>query len=165
MGIIHSQVRGTCHHGRDYYTSINQSIKQKAPSYSINQSSHDLLLIFIDSTNQAINQSTNQLHDKSIPNQSINRQITIHTYVISYVRIKEKFEFGFLLNLEEFLWKRQKFFKDKNSFGSFIKNWISTEKRNLSEETKFQYSKTCQLEISLKFGKLTKIDSWKENLD
>ena len=36
--------------------SINQSIEVKASSHSINQSIHNLLLIFIDSTNQSINQ-------------------------------------------------------------------------------------------------------------
>ena len=45
-----------CHHGRECYTSINQSInqsiKQKSPSHSINQSIHNF-----DSINQAINQS------------------------------------------------------------------------------------------------------------
>ena len=71
------QVWSSCHHGRECHTSINQSIKQKAPSHSItqsiNQSIRNFLLIFIDSTNQAIKQSTYQSRDiSSIPNQSIN---------------------------------------------------------------------------------------------
>ena len=43
------------------HQSINQSIKQKAPSHSINQSIHNLLLILMDSTNPAINQSINRV--------------------------------------------------------------------------------------------------------
>ena len=54
--------------------SINQSIEQKAPSHSINQSIHNFPLIFIDSTNQAIKQSTYQSRDiLGIPDQSINQ--------------------------------------------------------------------------------------------
>ena len=37
----------------------SQTVKQKASSHSINQSIHNLLLIFIDSTNLAINQAIN----------------------------------------------------------------------------------------------------------
>ena len=57
IDIYEKQVRSPCHHGRECYTSINQSIKEKAPSHSINQSIHNLLLISIKSTNQAINLS------------------------------------------------------------------------------------------------------------
>ena len=82
------QGRSPCHHGRECYTStnqsinrsINQSIDQKPPSHSINQSIHNLLLIFIDSTNQTSKQSINQLSVRdilSMPNQSINRQVFI----------------------------------------------------------------------------------------
>ena len=39
------------------YQSINQSIREKAPTHSINQSIHNLLLFSIDSTNQSINLS------------------------------------------------------------------------------------------------------------
>ena len=64
--------------------SINQSIKQKAPSHSINQSIHNLLLIFIDSADQSINQSTYQSWDiSSIPNQSINQGTCISKSVFS----------------------------------------------------------------------------------
>ena len=40
------------------HQSINQSTEEKAPSHSINQSIHNPLSIFIDCTNQAINQVT-----------------------------------------------------------------------------------------------------------
>ena len=67
------QVRRPCRHGRECYTSISRSMEEKAPSHSINQSIHDLLLISFESANQAINQSTWQSRDIiTILNQSIN---------------------------------------------------------------------------------------------
>ena len=68
------------------YTSINQSIDRSIDQtgHSINQSIHNLLLIFMDSTNQAINQSTYQCRDISRgPNQSINRLTLISNWVFS----------------------------------------------------------------------------------
>ena len=64
--------------------SIDQSVRQKAPSHSINQSIHNLLLIFVDSTNQATNQSI----DLSVPwhfkhTQSINQLTFIPKSVFS----------------------------------------------------------------------------------
>ena len=60
--------------------SINRSIKQKVPSHSINQSIHDLLLIFINSTNQAINRS-------------INLSVPCHSkYTQSFIYVRKNFE-------------------------------------------------------------------------
>ena len=53
------------------HRSIDQSIKEKTPSQSINQPIHYLLLIFIDSSNQSINQLISPMTFK-ISNQSIN---------------------------------------------------------------------------------------------
>ena len=53
--------------------SIDRLIKQKVPSHPIDQSIDDLLLIFIDSTNQTINQLINPVTLWVYPiNQSIN---------------------------------------------------------------------------------------------
>ena len=52
--------------------SSNQSIKQKAPSHSINQSIHNWLEIFTDSTNQAINQLFSSGTFYVYPNPTIN---------------------------------------------------------------------------------------------
>ena len=69
---------------RSINQSIDRSIKQKAPSHSINQSIHNLLLILMDGTNQAINQSTYQSCDILKYTQSIN-QSTDYPFEISFV--------------------------------------------------------------------------------
>ena len=51
-------MRSPCHRGRECYTSINQSIKLKALSHLINQSTHNLLVILLIALiNQSINLS------------------------------------------------------------------------------------------------------------
>ena len=78
------------------HQSINQSIKQKVPSRSINQSIYNLLLISIDSTNQAIKQSI----DLSVPwhlkstNQSINRLSFHNLFSLWIVEVSRFSEFS-----------------------------------------------------------------------
>ena len=80
FSVLIKPVPSPCPNGFECYTSINQSIKQKALNHAINQSIHSLLLIFIESTNQSINLSV-PWHFKYT--QSINQLTTIPKSVFS----------------------------------------------------------------------------------